>query len=393
LESFTVSIVKGRDVDRMVEEAVIEIGEIRRIVPEGSRVMLKPNILMATKNPGAITSPKVTEAVIKLVKRAQPKEIVVAESSMVGLDTVKAFEVSGYRDVADRNLVRLLDLKKDKIVEVPVPKGRVIRSIKLPESYLNCDVFINLPVMKTHCQTGVTLGLKNMKGLLPDEEKKRVHLENLDQAIADYNTVLKSDLTILDATTALEGFGPESPPGKPVQMDLVMAGRNSLAVDMVATAVMGIDHRTIKHIRNAALLGLGPKRLEEIEVRGEKIEEVTRRFEQPPRELVALPEIKMIVGSPCSACVSEYMFATVQMERLGLLPKIKDLTIAIGPKAKDKIPKEVKGKLLLLGKCLEGCKTPDGIHVPGCPPFIFDAIAKLYGEKTLEERLKEEEKM
>jgi uncharacterized protein (DUF362 family) len=389
LEKFKVSIVKGKDVQRMVEEAVDKIGGIKDIVPKGSKVMLKPNLLMATKNPGPVTNPKVTEAVIKIVKKARPKEIIVAESAMVGFDTVKAFEVSGTKDVAEKNGVKWLDLKKDKIVEIPVPKGKIIKSIKLPESYLNCNVFINLPVMKTHCQTGVTLGLKNMKGLLPDDEKKRVHLENLEQAIADYNTVLKNDLTVMDATTAIEGFGPESPPGKPVQMDLIIAGRNNLAVDMVASAVMGIDYKTIRHLKNAVLIGLGPRKMDEIEVKGKSVQEVMRKFEQPPKDLVAMPGVKMIVGSPCSACVSEYMFAAVQLERMGILPRIKDLTIAIGPKAKDILPKNVEGKLLLLGKCLDGCQQ--GIHAPGCPPFVFDAIAKIYGEKSLEERLKEDE--
>ena len=389
MEKFVVSIVKGKNIPKMVEEAVNKLGGIESIVPKGSKVMLKPNLLMATKNPGPITNPRVTEAVVNLVKKTQPKEIIIAESSMVGLDTAKAFEVSGTKAVAERTGAKWFDLKKDKIVEVQVPKGKVIKTIKLPKSYLDSDIFINLPVMKTHVQTGVTLGLKNMKGLLPDEEKKRVHLENLDQAIADYSTVMKSDLTIMDGTTAVEGYGPESPPGKPVQMDLIIAGKNNLAVDIIATAVMGIDYRAIKHIRGAIMLGLGPKKTEDIEVKGQSVKEIMRKFEQPPKEIVAIPGVKMLVGSPCSACVSEYMFASSQIERYGLLPKIKDLTIAIGPKAKGMISKEEKGKLLLLGKCLEGCS--EGIKAPGCPPFVFDAIAKIYGEKTLEEHLKEEE--
>ena len=388
MEKFRVSIVKGKDVQKMVEEAVVRIGGIEDIIPKGSKVMLKPNLLMATKNIGPVTSPKVTEAVIRLVKRVRPKEIIVAESAMVGFDTVKAFEVSGTKDVVEKNGARWLDLKKDKVIDIPVPKGKIIKSIKLPESYLDCDVFINLPVMKTHCQTGVTLGLKNMKGLLPDDEKKRVHLENLEQAIADYNTVLKNDLTVMDATTAIEGFGPESPPGKPVQIDLIIAGRNNLAVDMIASAVMGIDYKTVRHLKNAVLIGLGPKKIDEIDVSGKSVSEVMRKFERPPKDLVAMPGVKMIVGSPCSACVSEYMFAAVQLERMGILSKIKGLTIAIGPKAKDMIPKGFEGKLLLLGKCLDGCQ--EGIHALGCPPFVFDAIAKIYGEKSLEERLKED---
>ena len=389
MDKFIVSIVKGKDIPKMVEEAVNKLGGIESIVPRGSRVMLKPNLLMATKNPGPVTNPRVTEAVVNLVKRAHPREIVIAESSLVGLDTEKAFEVSGTKAVAERTGAKWFDLKKDKIVEVPVPRGKVIKTIKLPKSYIDSEVFINLPVMKTHVQTGVTLSLKNMKGLLPDEEKKRVHLENIDQAIADYNTVMKCDLTILDGTTAVEGYGPESPPGKPIQMDLIMAGKNNLAVDMVAAAVMGIDYRAIKHLRGAIQLGLGPKKIDDIGVEGESVKGVMRKFEQPPKEIIAIPGVKMLVGSPCSACISEYMFAASQIERFGLLPKIKDLTIAIGPKAKGMIPKEEKGKLLLLGKCLEGCA--EGINAPGCPPFVFDAIAKIYGEKTLEEHLKEEE--
>ena len=386
VEKFLVSIVSGTNVLRMVEEALDLIGGITDIVHEGSIVLVKPNLLMPTSEAGAITNPKVVEGLVEIIKKAKPKEIMIAESSMVGFDTDKAFEVSGMMDVAKKTGVKWLNLKKNKFVEVPVTEGKLLKSIKLSEIAVKSDVIVNVPVMKTHVQTSVTLSLKNMKGLLPDEEKKRFHRLNLEQCIADLNTVVKPKLTIMDGTTALEGLGPECPPGKPVAMNLVMAGRNSVALDAVTAKIMGFDPKEIRHIRNAAKLGLGTLKIEEIEIKGQTIDEVARVFERPPKELVPIQGVNMIVGSPCSSCISECMYAGIMLEKYGLSSKIKDLTMAIGPKAK--VPEKTKGKLLICGKCLEKHKD-EGAFAPGCPPFIFDAISKIYGFKPLSEYVKQ----
>ncbi|HJX24118.1 MAG TPA: DUF362 domain-containing protein [Candidatus Bathyarchaeia archaeon] len=390
-ERFVVSVVKGKDVQKMVEEAVRKIGGIKSVVSPGSRVLVKPNLLKPTQNLGVTTNPKVTEAVINLIKKAKPKEIIIAESSEVNKDTAESFEVSGTKAVAERTGVKFVDLKKDQIVEIKIPKGRALKELRVPETVINCDVLINVPVMKTHIQTGVSLSMKNLKGFLPDEEKKRVHLMDLEQAIVDFNSVFKTDLVVMDATTALEGLGPNSPPGKPVPMDLIIAGRNRLAVDMVATAIMGFEPKTLRFIRKAVAAGFGPRKIDDIEILGPRIEEVKRAFERPPKELEPLPGVKLIVGSPCSSCIGEYSYGVFRLKSLGTLEKIKDkmngLTIAIGPKAKDMIPKEARKNILLLGNCLEGI-CDEGAHAKGCPPFFYDSIAALYGEKRLEEVVK-----
>ena len=390
-ERFVVSVVKGKDVQKMVEEAVRKIGGIKTVVSPGSRVLVKPNLLKPTQNLGVTTNPKVTEAVINLIKKANPKEIIIAESSEVNKDTAESFEVSGTKAVAERTGVKFVDLKKDQIVEIKIPKGRALKKLRVPETAINCDVLINVPVMKTHIQTGVSLSMKNLKGFLPDEEKKRVHLMDLEQAIVDFNSVFKTDLVVMDATNALEGLGPNSPPGKPVPMDLIIAGRNRLAVDMVATAIMGFEPKTLRFIRKAVTAGFGPRKIDDIEILGPRIEEVKRAFERPPKELEPLPGVKLIVGSPCSSCIGEYSYGVFRLKSLGTLEKIKDkmngLTIAIGPKAKDMIPKEARKNILLLGNCLEGI-CDEGAHAKGCPPFFYDSIAALYGEKRLEEVVK-----
>jgi uncharacterized protein (DUF362 family) len=383
-----VSIVKGINVPKMVEKAVELVGGITDIVNKNSKVVIKPNLMMATVAKGVCTSSKVVESIVELIKKAEPKEIVIADSSMVNFDTEEAFKVSGLLNVANKTGVKWLDLKKDKIVEVPVPEGKLLKSIKLFKTAAECDVLINLPVMKTHVQCGVTLGLKNLKGLMPDEEKKRFHFTNLHQCIPDLNSIVKPKLTIVDGTTALEGIGPESPPGKPVAMNVITAGRDPVAVDSVTAKIMGFDWKEIRHLRNAAIRGLGTAKIEEIEIKGQPIDQVARVFERAPQELTSIPGIKMIVGSPCSSGIAEFMYAMILLEKYKLAPKIKDLTIAIGPKAK--IPKEVKGKLLLLGKCLERHKDK-GEFAQGCPPFIFDSIAKLYGLNDLTYYLKQEQ--
>ncbi|MCP8321444.1 MAG: DUF362 domain-containing protein, partial [archaeon] len=123
-----------------------------------------------------------------------------------------------------------------------------------------------------------TLGMKNMFGLIPDKFKLKYHfMHSVDKVIVDVNTVIKPVLTIIDGFIAMEGQGPID--GKPVKMDLIIAGKDVVATDAVASRVMGFDPRLIYHIRRASEKGLGA--IEGYEVVGESVESVARKFRRP----------------------------------------------------------------------------------------------------------------
>ncbi len=388
----TVAIAKGTDIPKMIQTLVNQIGGISAYVKEGDTVLLKPNLLMATPSRGAVTNPSVLDAVIQLIQKQNPKEIIVGESSLIGFDTDKAYEMSGTKSIVEKNGARWVDFKKDKYSKIPIPNGKAIDHIYLPETFLNCDVFVNLPTMKTHCQTLVTLSIKNQKGLLTDEDKKRVHQIDLEPCIADYAGVtlpMHRNLVIIDGTWAVEGFGPEAPPGEPFEFNVLVASNNHVAADTVACHIMGVNPKQIPHIRTTAKAGFGPISLKDISLQGESISSVQRDFKRPPKDLTTIEGIKLIDGAPCSRCITEFLYAQMNLERFGLLDLLKksDLTVVLGSKAT--VPDHIPGKLLLLGKCTENYKDK-GVWSPGCPPFTFDAISEIIGGKKLEDYVREE---
>ena len=132
---------------------------------------------------------------------------------------------------------------------------------------LEADRVINVPVLKTHLQTVVTGALKNLKGVVPGREKHIIHLAGLDDGIVDINTVVRTDLVVVDAIDCMEGTGGPTN-GRPIRVGLIIAGDNPVEVDATCLRIMGVDPHKVAHVRKAAERGLG--RLDGFEVLGER---------------------------------------------------------------------------------------------------------------------------
>ena len=159
------------------------------------RIGIKPNLVVAKPaKSGATTSPEVVESLIGYLHSRGLHDICVMESSWVGEDTDRAFDACGYRELARRTGVKLVNLERAPAKEVQA--GGV--SLRVCTDVLDVDYLINVPVLKAHCQTKMTCALKNLKGCIPDSEKRRFHRLGLHEPIARLNTVLKSDLIIVD---------------------------------------------------------------------------------------------------------------------------------------------------------------------------------------------------
>jgi uncharacterized protein (DUF362 family) len=124
--------------------------------------------------------------------------------------------------------------------------------------------------------TKVTLGMKNMFGLLPDKFKSKYHAKGISKVIVDINTVLKPVLTVIDGFVGMEGRGPTG--GTPVKMDLIIAGKDVVATDATASRIMGFEPTEIAHIRRAYEKGLG--NMNDVEVVGAKLDDVRRVFKR-----------------------------------------------------------------------------------------------------------------
>ncbi|HID91305.1 TPA: DUF362 domain-containing protein [Candidatus Bathyarchaeota archaeon] len=358
----------------MVYKAVKLVGGVESIIEPGDRVLVKPNLV--TSVPEEITDPRVIKAVILLVEKANPGEVILGEGSLAGVDTEDVFSETGVRRIAEEMGVKLVDLKKAELVEVDVPGGEIFKKIRVPRIVIECDVAVNVPVLKTHVHTLLTLGLKNMKGVFPERERRIMHFTDINKGIADYVTVVKPDLTIVDAIVGLEGLGPHSDTGRPREIDMIVAGKDVVAVDAVCAKIVGVDPEEVLHIKYAARRGLGEIDLGRMEIRGERIEDVAiKDFEIPPPSLGALsplPNVKIVDGSPCSACVwiLPKVFKLLESD----LKKIEKLTILVGPKARP--PAEGEEGLIFVGNCLKGFGKEEG-YVRGCPPFTGDVVERV----------------
>ena len=205
-----------------------------------------------------------------------PVEVYVVESDATMTNADKAFETTGMKEMCQRNGVEHLNLRhvKDK-VKIPVPRCETLGNITVPRIVTESAI-VSAAKLKTHMATKVTLGMKNMFGLLPDKFKGKYHMNGISKVIVDINTVIKPALTVIDGFVAMEGRGPSD--GDPVKMDLIIAGKDVVATDATAARVMGFDPMEISHIRTAYKKGLG--NIDNIEIVGSKLEEVRREFKK-----------------------------------------------------------------------------------------------------------------
>jgi uncharacterized protein (DUF362 family) len=270
-----VAVVKGERGHEPVFKA-LDLIDYKSALAGWDKVLIKVNFITdKTWDTGATTDPIVVEAIIKKLEDL-PVKVYVVESDATITSADKAFEKTGMREMCERNGVECLNLRyvKDK-VELTIPDGEVLKSITVPRLVTESAI-ISAAKLKTHSATGVTLGMKNMFGLLPDKYKGKYHLKGISKVIVDINTVLRPTLTVIDGFVGMEGSGPVD--GEPVQMNLIIAGTDTVATDATACRVMGIDPHEIKHIRKADEKGLG--NIDDIQVIGEKLETVTRPFKR-----------------------------------------------------------------------------------------------------------------
>jgi uncharacterized protein (DUF362 family) len=273
--SSIVAVVKGERGHQPVFKA-LDLINYKSALAGWDKVLIKVNFITdKTWDTGATTDPIVVEAIIKKFENL-PAKVYVVESDATVTSADKAFEKTGMEDICERNGVECVNLRhvKDK-VKLAVPDGEALKSITVPRLVTESAI-ISAAKLKTHSATGVTLGMKNMFGLLPDKNKAKYHLKGISKVVVDINTVLKPTLTVVDGFVGMEGLGPVD--GDPVQMNLIIAGTDPVATDATACRVMGIDPHEIKHIRRAHEKGLG--NIDDIHVIGEKLEAVTRPFKR-----------------------------------------------------------------------------------------------------------------
>jgi uncharacterized protein (DUF362 family) len=268
-----VAVVKGERGHGPIYQA-LDLIDFREALIGWDRALIKVNFITTkTWDTGATTDPIVVEAIIQKMKEL-PVEVYVVESDATMTNADRAFRATGMEEMCERNGVGWINLRRaGDNVELKIPDGKALSSIKVPRIVTESAI-INAAKLKTHSETQVTLGMKNMFGLLP--EKGRYHFRGMHRVIADINSVLRPALTVIDGFIAMEGRGPVH--GTPVRMDTIIAGTDVVATDATACRVMGFDPHLVDHIRMAHERGLGE--VDGVEVVGDGIEAVKRAFER-----------------------------------------------------------------------------------------------------------------
>ena len=340
-----------------VREAVnLALGD-QSFTKPGARVVIKPNIFAPSPAPRT-TDPRVVAALVKLAVEAGAGDVIVAEGRSISTakyrkshNTTRACaELIGMPPLVEAAGGRMLYLEEDEFVEVDVPGGLVLKKAHVPRTILDADVFINVPVMKIHSLMQVTLGIKNLHGCLSDEDKLFGHSYNeLAVKLSDFLRIRNPDLTVLDGLVGQEGDHAEE--GKPVEMGLIIASRDVVALDAITAAVMGLMPDEVDTTRNAGDFGLGEANLSKIQVLGESVESVRRPFARPDVELYSgiFPGVEVIAGESCRSCQYYIRRGVDKLVECGLLDGTRKLTIIMGkePPVPDKLP----GNVIMLGDC------------------------------------------
>ena len=399
-----VSIVRYQTPRESVRQAIDLAGGLPRLKP-GARVFIKPNIVFWTRTVpfpkwGVITTSRVVEDMVVLLKDQGIDDITIGEGIVTAdpkdRETVAhAFAGLGYAVLEKRYGVRAVNVMARPFQAVDIGAGQ---SLRFSADALQSDLIVDLPVLKTHNQTVVSLGIKNLKGLIDIPSRKKCHRmdpgADLHAMVSRLADGLPPVFALIDGIYTNER-GP-SFDGKMHRSDLLIASADVLAADLVGARVLGHDPAAVPHLAHAARHRGRPTDLSDIEVKGEPIADVARFHaydfdyaRDPDGNWLPLPLIKQGIRgisypkydlSMCTYCsgVNGVVLSAIRYAWKG--EPFGDVEVLTG---KAMAPTPGKAKTILLGKCMYQAHkdNPDirePIAVKGCPPKPDDIVAALH---------------
>lgn len=268
-----VSIIKGeRSLDTVYQ--ALDLIPYKEALKQWDNVLIKVNFVSAkTWDTGVTTDPIIVEALINRVRNLG-KEVLVVETDAQVTNADKAAVKTGMKDMLDRVGAEFVNMRHSKEkVEVPVTEGKTLKSFKVAKIATESAI-ISAAKFKTAAITTVTLGLKNMFGMLTTKWKMKYHARGMSKVVHDICKTLPPTLTVIDAFVGLRGKMPTS--GEPVKLNTVIASTDPVAADSTAARIMGFDPNEIDHIRWTGESGLGE--VHTIEVVGSDLEMITDTY-------------------------------------------------------------------------------------------------------------------
>ncbi|MBS6182136.1 MAG: DUF362 domain-containing protein [Erysipelotrichaceae bacterium] len=349
MENNEILMIYGQDFKEMTKRLLKEADLRERIPGKECRIGIKPNLVSPSEASwGATTHPEVVAGIIEYLQQEGFENLVMLEGSWVGDRTWEAVEVCGYERLVEQYGVPFLDMQKDS----SSLKDCGGLELKICDEVEKLDFLINVPVMKGHCQTKITCALKNMKGLIPNSEKRHFHAMGLYKPIAHLALGIRQDFIVVDNICGDWDF---EDGGNPVVMNRVMAAVDPVLTDAWTAHLMDYEVEEIPYIVMAEELGAGC---------ADWTKAAVREVNQPEKE-ARTPKVRKIVElkdaveevESCSACYGYLIPALDRLKEEGLFSRL-DTKICIGQGYRGKTGR------LGIGHCTKGF----AYHLEGCPP-------------------------
>jgi uncharacterized protein (DUF362 family) len=356
-------------------------------VSRGDRVLIKPN-LVQPRPPGSgeVTNVAVIEAVARYCLDAGASRVVIGEGPTYYQSESRlrdCFTETGVAAMAGRLGIDWVLFDEHRYRTFRGVPGVTPKEFRVTEFAFDCDQFINVPVLKTHFITAITLSMKNLKGCLKREDKPRFHDGDLNRAVVELNRIIRPTLNVIDCThhRVKESGGAKGiKDGQYSDGGWMIAGKDIVATDAVGSALMGLDPEQIPMIRLAAAAGLGESSLSRIEILGENLKAVQFRVKLPREQLrQSFPTLEILgAEKACSGCLIPVLSSLSTLEERGLRPG-RPLTLCLGRDGA--IPDS--GSCLRIGDCARTGDGGESTGVGGCPPRREEILSRLlhWGEE------------
>ena len=264
------AVARGGNPTTLVQRSISALGGIERFVKSGNDVIIKPNICGSGRTPeyASTTNPEVIAALVGLCLGAGAKRVRVMDYPFSGT-AEDAYDNSGIAEAVRAAGGEMEVMTKMKFQDTPIPHGQIITSCHVYQDILDTDVLIDVPIAKHHGNTMLTLGMKNLLGVVDDAPN--YHTSHLSERVVDLNTLVRPHLVVMDAIRILMNNGPTGGNLNDVrQMDTIIASHDIVAADSYGATLFGKTGDDLPIVRGGAERGLGTMDLTSIKI--EKIE-------------------------------------------------------------------------------------------------------------------------
>ena len=268
--SYDLVAVIGGEPEEMYEKGIAELGGMKNFVKAGQTVVVKPNIGWdRAPEYAANTNPQLVGKIVADCVATGAKEVFVFDNSLDNWQ--RAYVSSGIERAAKAaGAIVITGNNQGNYKDVTIPQGKSLKAAKVHEKILECDVFINVPVLKHHDGAQISLAMKNLMGIVWD--RRFWHNNNLDQCIADMVTYRKPNLNIIDGYRVLKRNGPKGVSVNDAALEKAqIISTDIVAADAAAARIFGAEPATIRHIKIANDLGLGVMDLTKLNINRIKI--------------------------------------------------------------------------------------------------------------------------